>query len=400
MRKIILTIIVAAVSICANAQVDTAAMRLYLTTHQSKTEMIEKCRDRIFEAIIDNDRAKAEDLMFYARTEFENDRLKALTQGETWLLAIWLKKYQLAATEMVLDSLTIAEYQNRVNHFRYSIYPLLADSLYVNYDFYWQDIENDKSLSESRRDFLLLFIKQYDPKAKGDQTDIMNDTSDEYLSRHPMSEHETFVRNLIRYKFVNTRPTIEWRIISCGAAFYSGDFGKLIDNGFAMDMYLGLSYHNFVLNGDMSLLCGNANDDIDFGNAVMENGRTENMLYGINAGYKIQLPRRFSVTPTVGLGWFILLPDDKNRKKNEDLEHAKIKGAHMQPVVGVEVCYDHKFGVVEVPKHGYQQLVLSPSLRYTFMPVEFDSPTLKTSGSVHTVTIGLKYQFERVKRDL
>ena len=44
MRKIILTIIVAAVSFCASAQVDTAAMRKYLTTHQSKTEMIEKCK--------------------------------------------------------------------------------------------------------------------------------------------------------------------------------------------------------------------------------------------------------------------------------------------------------------------------------------------------------------------
>ena len=90
MRKIILTIIVAAGSFCASAQVDTAAMRQYLMTHESKTEMIEKCRTRIFEAIIDNDRTKAEELMFYARTEFENDKLKALSQGETWLLAIWL----------------------------------------------------------------------------------------------------------------------------------------------------------------------------------------------------------------------------------------------------------------------------------------------------------------------
>ena len=399
MRKIILTIIVAAGSICASAQVDTAAMRQYLTTHQSKTELIDKCRDRIFEAIIDNDRAKAEELMFYARTEFENDKLKALSQGETWLLAIWLQKYQLAATEMVLDSLTIEQYQKRANRFRYSIFPLLEDSIYVNYDFYKQGIENDESLSESRRDFLLLFIKQYDPKAKGDRTEMLNDASDEYLARHPLSEHEAFVRNLLRFKFINTRPTIEWRIIAFGAAFYSGDFGKLIETGTAMNMYLGLSHRNFVLNGDMSLLTGNANEDIDFGNVVMRDGRTENMLMSINAGYKIQLPRRFSVTPTVGLGWFILYPDDKNIKKNEDLEHAKIKGAHVQPVVGVEVCYDYKCGVVDVPNRGYQQLVLSPSLRYTYMPVEFDSPTLKTSGSAHTITLGVKYGFEKLRRD-
>ena len=395
MRKIILTIIVAAGSICASAQVDTAAMRQYLMTHESKTEMIEKCRTRIFEAIIDNDRTKAEELMFYARTEFENDKLKALSQGETWLLAIWLQKYQLAATEMVLDSLTIEQYQKRANRFRYSIFPLLEDSIYVNYDFYKRGIENDESLSESRRDFLLLFVKQYDPNRR----EMLNDASDEYLARHPLSEHEAFVRNLLRFKFINTRPTIEWRIIAFGAAFYSGDFGKLIETGTAMNMYLGLSHRNFVLNGDMSLLTGNANEDIDFGNVVMRDGRTENMLMSINAGYKIQLPRQFSVTPTVGLGWFILYPDDKNRKKNEDLEHAKIKGAHVQPVVGVEVCYDYKCGVVDVPNRGYQQLVLSPSLRYTYMPVEFDSPTLKTSGSAHTITLGVKYGFEKLRRD-
>ena len=398
MRKIILTIIVAAGSICASAQVDTAAMRQYLMTHESKTEMIEKCRTRIFEAIIDNDRTKAEELMFYARTEFENDKIKALSQGETWLLAIWLQKYQLAATEMVLDSLTIEQYQKRANRFRYSILPLLEDSIYVNYDFYKRGIENDESLSESRRDFLLLFVKQYDPKAKGDRREMLNDASDEYLARHPLSEHETFVRNLLRFKFVNTRPTIEWRI-SCGAAFYSGDFGNLIDNGFAMDMYLGLLYRNFVLNGDMGFLTGNANEDIDFGRAVMRDGRTENMFWGINAGYKIQLPRQFSVTPTVGLGWLTLYPDDKNIKKNEDLKRAEIKGAHVQPVVGVEVCYDYKYGVVDVPNRGFQQLVFSPSLRYTYMPIEFDSPTLKTSGSAHTITLGVKYGFEKLRRD-
>ena len=398
MRKIILTIMVAAGSICASAQVDTAAMRQYLTTHQSKTEMIEKCRDRIFEAIIDNDRTKAEELMFYARTEFENDKFKALSQGEVWLLAIWLQKYQLAASEMVFDSLTIEQYRKRTNPFKYSIFPLLVDSLYMNYDFYKQNIENDESLSESGRDFLLLFVKQYAPQTKGDRREMLNDASDEYLARHPMSEYETFVRNLIRYKYVHTRPTIDFRV-SAGAAFNQGQFGKLMNNGLAVNMYFGLSYANFVLNANIEGAWGNVNDDIYFNDAILKNGgKSSSEIYGINAGYSIHCPYSIAITPTLGIGWFRLAPDEKEQEKNENLKKARIKGK-MQPVIAVEVDYEMECGLVPNRKGRYNQLILSPSLRYSFMPVNIDSPTLKTSGAIHTVTIGLKYGFEKLRRD-
>ena len=209
MRKLIIVIIAAVGWQFTNAQVDTAVMRQYLTTPPSKTEMIEKCRDRIFWSIICNERAKAEELMFYARTEFENDKLEVLSQGEMWLLAIWLHKYQLAATEMVLDSLSIEQYQHQDNHFRYDLSPLLADSIQVDFDFYWQDIENDESLNDSHRDFLLLFINLFENP--GNQSvEIMNDASDEYLALHPMSEHEAFVRHLLRHKYKNIGPSIEF----------------------------------------------------------------------------------------------------------------------------------------------------------------------------------------------
>ncbi len=401
MKKTILILCVLAGSLCANAQVDTAAMRQYLMTHQSKTELIEKCRDRLFEAIINNNRSKAEELMYYAKTEFETNKLKALSLDEMWLLAIWLRKYQLAASEMVLDSITIEQYRTQANRFRYNLFPMLADSLSVNNDFYRQDIENDKSLSESHRDFLLLFVKDFEYAAPSIRTESekMNNACDEYLSHHPMSDHETFVRTLMRYKFVHTRPTIEWKLFSLGAAFYSGDLGRLLDNDFSLSTHLGVSYCNFVLNGEMGAVCGRINDDIDFGEAVMRTDyRTFNTFWGINMGYRIQLPYNFAVTPTLGAGWITLSPDEKTIEKNQDLKRAKIKGAHAQPVVGVEVNYEVRFGLVANQKGGYQQLIFSPLLRYTFMPVEFDSPTFKTSGAIHTVTIGIIYEFEKLKR--
>ena len=367
MKKTILILCVLAGSLCANAQVDTAAMRQYLMTHQSKTELIEKCRDRLFEAIINNNRSKAEELMYYAKTEFETNKLKALSLDEMWLLAIWLRKYQLAASEMVLDSITIEQYRTQANRFRYNLFPMLTDSLSVNNDFYRQDIEN---------------------------------ACDEYLSHHPMSDHETFVRTLMRYKFVHTRPTIEWKLFSLGAAFYSGDLGRLLDNDFSLSTHLGVSYCNFVLNGEMGAVCGRINDDIDFGEAVMRtDDRTFNTFWGINMGYRIQLPYKFAVTPNLVEVWITLTTYEKTIENNQDLKRAKIKGAHAQPVVGVEVNYEVRFGLVANQKGGYQQLIFSPLLRYTFMPVEFDSPTFKTSGAIHTVTIGIIYEFEKLKRD-
>ena len=393
MKKIILTLIVAAGSFCASAQVDTAAMRQYLMTHESKTEMIENCRDRIFWSIICNDRAKAEELMFYARTEFENDKLKALSQDEMWLLAIWLHKYQLAATEMVLDSLSIEQYQHQDNHFRYDLSPLLADSIYVDFDFYWQDIENDESLNDSHRDFLLLFINLFDQSVE-----IMNDASDEYLDLHPMSEHEAFVRHLLRHKYKTIGPSIEFGF-SCGGTFYSGNIGKLLNNDFAMNMYLGLTFHNFVLNGEMGFLYGMANEDINFGDAIMKDGRTKNMFFGISAGYKIRLPYRFVATPTFGAGWVTLYPDAKSIKEDSRLQDSEIKSAHVQPVIGVELCREYPNNYMIYQEGKINLHILFPTIRYTYMSAKF-KPQFKANGTIHTVTIGLKYQFFKVKRDL
>ena len=397
MRKLIIVIIAAVGWQFTNAQVDTAVMRQYLTTPPSKTEMIEKCRDRIFWSIICNERSKAEELMFYARTEFENDKLEVLSQGEMWLLAIWLHKYQLAATEMVLDSLSIEQYQHQDNHFRYDLSPLLADSIQVDFDFYWQDIENDESLNDSHRDFLLLFINLFENP--GNQSvEIMNDASDEYLALHPMSEHEAFVRHLLRHKYKSIGPSIEFGF-SCGGAFYSGKIGKLLNNDFAMNMHLGLTFHNFVLNGETGFLYGLANEDINFGNAIMKDGRTKNMFFGISVGNKIRLPYRLVATPTFGAGWVTLYPDARSIKGDTKLRDSEINSAHVQPVIGVELCreypnnYIYQEGKINVH-------ILFPTLRYTYMPAKFDSPQLKTSGIIHTVTIGLKYQFFKVKRDL
>ena len=397
MRKLIIVIIAAVGWQFTNAQVDTAVMRQYLTTPPSKTEMIEKCRDRIFWSIICNERAKAEELMFYARTEFENDKLEVLSQGEMWLLAIWLHKYQLAATEMVLDSLSIEQYQHQDNHFRYDLSQLLADSIQVDFDFYWQDIENDESLNDSHRDFLLLFINLFENP--GNQSvEIMNDASDEYLALHPMSEHEAFVRHLLRHKYKSIGPSIEFGF-SFGGAFYSGKIGKLLNNDFAMNMYLGLTFHNFVLNGETGFLYGLANEDINFGDAIMKDGRTKNMFFGISVGNKIRLPYRFVATPTFGAGWVTLYPDARSIKGDTKLRDSEINSAHVQPVIGVELCreYPNNYKIYQEGKINVH--ILFPTIRYTYMSAKFDSPQFK-NGTIHTVTIGLKYQFFKVKRDL
>ena len=389
---------VAASSICASAQVDTAAIRQYLTTHESKTDMIEKCRDRIFWSIICNERDKAEELMFYARTEFENDKLKALSQGETWLLAIWLKNYQLAATEMVLDSLSIEQYQHQDNRFRFDLFPLLADSIQVDFDFYWQDIENDESLSENHRDFLLLFIKLFENPDSDNSTEIMNSASDEYLALHPMNEHEVFVRNLLRHKYKTIWPSIEFGLLF-GGAFYSGNIGKLLNNDFAMNMYLGLTFDYLVLNGEIGFLYGGANEDINFGDAIMKDGRTENKVFCISAGYKIRLPYRFVATPTFGAGWVTLYPDARSIKEDTKLRDSEIKSAHVQPVIGIELCREYPNNYMIYQEGKINLHILFPTIRYTYMSAKF-APQFKASGTIHTVTIGLKYQFFKVKRDL
>ena len=399
MRKIILLLIVAASGFCASAQVDTAAMRKYLTTHQSKTELIEKCRDHIFDAIVANDRTEAEKLMYYARTEFETDKYKALSLDEVWLLAIWLQKYQLAATEMVLDSLTIEEYKKQSNRFNYSLLPILADSLHFHNDYYRSGIENDKSLSESRRDFLLLFLKDFELPESDESTEIMNNASDEYLSQHPMSEHDAFVRNFIRYKYKDLGPTFGFGL-NLGAAFNNGKLGDLLKSGFYGGTNIWLAYANIVVGLELASHYGKLRDDLDFGDATLEKGEgTSNLAVSFNAGYKIHCPYGFAATPMLGIGFFSIMPDSEAKDRNENFKNTDID-SKWGPVMTLQISYENAVtSFLEKPNGNFSKFSFYPAIRYSYRPIHIDSRNVNCQGSMHTITLGIRYEFGSIRRD-
>ena len=118
-KAFILTILIVA-SQNIVAQIDTAAIRKSLMTESTRSELIQKCRGRILDAISESDRDRATELMLYAKTTFDDDNYQTFSPDEFWNLAIWLRTYKMASSEIVLSPVTgeiFNRHQNKLDMF-------------------------------------------------------------------------------------------------------------------------------------------------------------------------------------------------------------------------------------------------------------------------------------------
>ena len=402
---VILLLIISSLNLVA--QIDTAAIRKSLMTESTRSELIQKCRGRILDAISEGDRDRAAELMFYAKTTFEDENYQVFYPDELWNLAIWLRKYKMASSEIVLSPVTgdmFNRHQNKLNMFLLTV---LQSTISSDSIFFENDINRDTSLTSCERDFLLLYIRnlrRMPTYQMRDGTlinntgifnpDTLNQASNEFLQQHPGSDFEPFVRSAMRYEYKQSG-LMYGGAATFGATLIKGDAHDLISGGVGVGLDLNLSYKSIVAGAQLNISSGHKGQDEFHGSdGAIYNCGTK--LDGVSPNFYVGywfLYRGISVLPSIGYGGFRLEVDSSNG--NDNLKGCYVK-SDWSPVLSVEIGYGKN---IFAPTETYtSNIQMAWGVKYAYQPVNIGIRNGDISGVTHRIAVVYRMTACKLKR--
>lgn len=407
MKKTIVILLLITASQNLMAQIDTAAIRKSLMTESTRSELIQKCRGRILDAISESDRDRATELMLYAKTTFDDDNYQTFSPDEFWNLAIWLRKYKMASSEIVLSPVTGEIFNRHQNKLDMFLLTVLQSKISNDSTFFVNDISRDTSLTSCERDFLLLYIrnlKRMPTYQMHDGTlinnsglfnpDTLNQASNEFLQQHPGSDFEPFVRSAMRYEY-KQNGLMYGGAAFLGATLVKGDAHDLISGGFGIGLDVNLSYKGVVAGAQLNISTNHKCQDEFSGNdgTLYDSGtKFDGVSPNFYVGYWF-LYRGISVLPSIGYGGFRLEVDSSNGNDN-------LKGCHLKsdwnPVLSLEVGFGNS---VFAPTDTYATNGRSAlGLKYSFQPVNINLQDGDISGATHRIALIYRVSACKLKR--
>ncbi len=404
MKKLILLMLSVLVTESVWSQVNSTDTHELASNENTRSELIQKCRNSIVDAIIEGDRDKATELMLYAKTTFDDDNYQTFTPDELWNLTIWLRKYKTTASEMARFSSSAKQLERNKTPFTSNLMFFLKDSICSNIGFFVSDINSDRSLTSCERDFLLLYIKNFKriptyEKSNGTlmnnygsfKPDTLNQTSNEFLQQHPGSDFEPFVRSAMRYEY-KQNGLMYGGAASFGTTLIEGDSPDLISGGVGVGVDLNLSYKNVVAGVQMNIST-NHKCQVFF----QESDGTRYMagaeLFGISPNFYLGYWFRYhelSILPSIGYGGFRL---DENSMSEVVTGYLK---SDRKPVLSLEVGYGKPIFVPADNHVSSGRMALG--LRYSYQPINFHLMDGDISGVMHRVTLCYRISVGKLKR--
>ena len=378
---------------------------LELASNEStRSELIQKSRNSIVDAIIEGDRNKATELMLYAKTTFDDDNYQTFTPDELWNLTIWLRKYKTTASEMARFSSSAKQLERNKTPFTNNLMFFLKDSICSNIGFFVSDINSDRSLTNCEREFLLLYIKNLKriptyEKSDGAlmnnsgffNPDSLNISSNEFLLQFPGSEFEPFVKTTLRYEYKKSG-VMYGGAVFFGTALVKGDAHDILSGSICVGVDLNLSYNSIIAGLQMNIStnhkCQDYFQEID-GTRYLSGAELFGISPNFHFGYWF-LYRGLSIIPSIGYGGFRLDENSMSRVLTGYLKSDR------KPVLSLEVGYAKP---IFVPTDNYVSSGrMALGLRYSLQPINFHLKDGDISGAIHRVTLCCRMSAGKMKR--
>ena len=404
MKKLILLILSVLVTESVWSQVNSTDTHELASNENTRSELIQKCRNSIVDAIIEGDRDKATELMLYAKTTFDDDNYQTFTPDELWDLTIWLRKYKMAASEMAQFSLSAKQIERNKTPFVSNLLHFLKDSICNNIVFLESDINSNISLTSCERDFLLLYIKNFKriptyEKSNGTlmnnygsfKPDTLNQTSNEFLQQHPGSDFESFVKSAMRFEYKQNSLMFGLGM-DVGASLIGGDLAKVLAGSLNIGFNGHLYYKGAVAGVHIDLSFNKPKETLhgyntSFGKGVKLNGNMPNFYLGYQFAY-----RKMMLMPTVGYGKFCLstsIPNFYISKENGP-------ETDWGPVFSIEIGFNTD---MRYPCDSYATRIINAlGIRYSYHPVTLRTIDCNYNGVAHNVTLMYRITIGKLKR--
>lgn len=243
--------------------------------------------------------------------------------------------------------------------------------------------------SDRDRDFLLLLLAEiahqsqvHSPEREA-HTEMVNKLANKFLSDYPDSPYNQLVRERIRFEFAEADWGIYWDF-GLGGSINSG---KLRENlgggGFAATMIFEYRHKKILGQVQVDVTNGKLSNDIEINNTTWyKESVATNAGVSLNAGYLLLENKRWSIYPSVGMGYASIGANTEDTKEDPNLKKLKLNCFY--PQLGLN--FDFKYFITD-PYSGKKSPFGRFSLQYKYKMFNFERNNPIFQGHQHFIIL-------------
>lgn len=302
----------------------------------SKVEIIERGRNLLLEALLDDDLTKANRYFNYLENNVSNEHYAAFSPYEKLLLATYLGHYNIALKEIIkTDSIQQIPPFDR----KYAIVPndrqfeqKLGEKFYGYKPLALDEIRNS-TLPDEEKSVLIYTIEDVYlySDARGDDKmfqklkNELNRKCENFFAKYPNSKYTNYLRTNL-YK---EEGEYSWGYgidFLFGYGMVTDDLQNYLSNGAIASMGFSLFYKKALFSFQFESISSQTRQDMVFSDGTVWNAKSKAGLYNsrFNLGYRILDNNRISIAPNAGIGWSSFDPVDKDKKAYPELENVRL----------------------------------------------------------------------------
>lgn len=366
----------------------------------SNLELISKYRSLLMDCAISDNKANGRKYFVEVVQKYENDYYLPLYPSEKMILCLWLGEYGTLISDICnLDSVQVTRMQNKIQPNEDQLFSVLKQVVVKKEKEISESIKNSSFTTEDRAFFDLL-LKTFNIPQDPGYAGKMNQEANAYLQEYPHSKFESYIRNFIRYEYKNRGFSFGMDLVT-GGGITNGKTGDYFNSGGIFGVGFIWGINRFQVNTRMNIVFSKLKEDFPVNTYIWAKGEdVEVLLPEISVGYNL-LPnkRKFGIRPLAGVAWFLVAPNEEDRKENKELEDFEIN-SKVSPIIGIDLGWE--FFDRSYYNYAYRKQMFSYyscNLRYSVQPVYFSGSNSKMNGLIHTISIGVKLGFGGLKRD-
>lgn len=372
-----------------------------LNYSDSRPELIRKGRNFLLERFLEGDFEKVRELKSYLLNDVENKDYAAFYPVENWLLMYWTEEYDELLNSVVnFGEPEIQQFQIMIKPESDMFYPKIRlESIHALEQLKYRLHLSD--LSEEEQDFLFLYLNylladsDFPPNGQED----LNTLADNFLSKHPGSEYETFVRENIRFRFVPSKWGFAFEFFG-GYGLLAGGLAEHYKNNITVGHAFDVEYENLTLYLRNYIGFSSTRQERPFDGGVWEKGSQVNIyLPEVSFGYRLIENNTLKLSPFAGIAAGYISATESDLEKNPELEKVAL-GYSATYIAGVNLDFKLKWGGLATPGVDPMKTYWFLRVRYGFAAPQFDYPHSGYAGNMHYLTVGIGAVGRGVRRVL
>lgn len=380
-----------------NAQQDSL-QREILDYPGTKSQIISSGRNLLRDRFLEGDLEKVKEIRNYLMNEVQNEDYLALYPGEYWLLLYWTGEYEeLLESIMTFDDAAMKKLQHQIH----PPYDMLFSKLQERTGSRKKEVENDLlagDLQATEEDFLLLYLEYLlaDSEDAHREQARINNLADTFLTKHPNSTYENYVRENLRFRYVRTKWGLAFEFFS-GYGLLTGELSEEFQNSIPMGIAFDVEYNDFTLYLRNYIGFSFTKKERPYNGGVWEeDSQVRVYLPEASLGYAVIDNSRIKLSPFAGIASTSISPTEVDIDREPDVEEAGLDFTTTY-MAGLNLDFKLKWDTGLLTPDESQHSYWFIRVRYGYSAPQFGAGN---SGNMHYLTVGLGGLYRGAKRQL